>query len=192
MNKPTMVTQAISAAMGTPKNTSTPRPNEAPYLSTLLTASWENCGIRRNSTRPKSTNAASQAQALCEGGHASADFRGGIDVDDFIEGEDVAGNLAGDGNVVGAGANISVNVPIDVKGLRKGDDITLDGAVHYGVLGEHVNVAFDGAVDARAVTEQEDVTFDGLVLGDFDSVPLAHFRRRGWWHGHGRDAAHSR
>ena len=79
-----------------------------------------------------------------------------------------------------------------MKGLRKGDDIALDGAVHYGVLGEHVNVAFDGAVDARAVTEQEDVTFDGLVLGDFDSVPLAHFRRRGWWHGHGRDAAHSR
>src|SRR5436305_31349 len=88
-----------------------------------------------------------QAQTLGEDGDTSADFRGLIDVYNLIEGENVAGDLTGDGNVVGAGANVSVHMPVDVEGLCEGDHVALHGAIHDRILGKHVNVALHSAID---------------------------------------------
>src|SRR6267143_1288487 len=60
MNSPTTVTQAITAAIGTPHITSTPKPAAAPYSSDDFTASCENFGINVISTSPNRTNAAAQ------------------------------------------------------------------------------------------------------------------------------------
>src|SRR6266404_2799287 len=60
MNRPTTVTHAMTAAIGTPNITSTPKPADAPYCSDDFTASCENFGIKLISTSPNSTNAAAQ------------------------------------------------------------------------------------------------------------------------------------
>src|SRR5271154_178247 len=59
-NKPTTVMQAMIAAMGTPKQTNTPNPKDAPYRSALATDWREKSGKSKNTTSPNKIRAAAQ------------------------------------------------------------------------------------------------------------------------------------